>query len=142
MNFIKIDHENLDYLPSNENILLLHFLDNPICSKYEIGYLDCEFQGPNLSDIKRYARLRDSGEIVSIEKVIEYAIIEEPKNRKYESIDDFWKYSGFYPSGSEEDNGLFMIKIYLNSYDSKEFSGASFTECEEKLLDWANDELD
>lgn len=131
MNWIKIDYGKLENLPLNTTVKVA---ENS--GKQHIGeFIEKSGGGIDFKWICKIPLIEDL--IFSLK---DYAIIEKPKRMKYNSIEEFWEKSGVKYFYSDQLNGVFEIEIFLTN-DDFVFKGKSFTECEQKILDWANDEL-
>jgi hypothetical protein len=155
MNWIKIDHSKLEEFPQGARLDLfiskegyLERLTDKIVSKHKGRFI--------YSDLDGY----DWG---YIEEVTHYMVIEAPKKRRYESIEDLncnefkekifvkeFLHHTFSDEISFEDlkihhryvEGTFYLRIideYADDYADVFSCNCKFSECEQKLLDWAND---
>jgi len=76
-----------------------------------------------------------------------WSIENEFFEREYSSSEEFFEKSGWFFDGvkrSADTFDLFVLKIFVGQGHkkiAKTFSGVSLSDCEQKLLEWANDEL-
>lgn len=149
MDWIKIDHENLRLLDFSVKIIL----------EYVDGLTDTGFFHDELNNGEHiYFRKDNECCISGCSNYIRwnrYAIIEEPKPMKYNSIDEFFKKSGWkiVDENILHKNDQYFHQIYLcsigkvcGSYGEGistrvDFMAKSKEELNLKLLKWANDEL-
>jgi len=139
MNWIKIDHENIKLPVNVDSVVWDEYGEGPA-----IGSFIC------CPDRKEYSFVPENEEdSAEISELSHYAIIEEPKNRKYELIEDL-----IFPNGElcycgmeEIPNSDLKRYCYLKKTNTPSILNEikvfakNEKEAVEKLLDWANDEI-
>lgn len=133
MNWIKIDHDNYECIPLCTEVLAVHF--DAGFPKYYVGHFEENRNFKKL--VLKFGSLNASISMFSY-----YAIIEEPKQRKYDSIIEVCEvckitYRDLY---QDDDDSLVLVFSHRDGQRIN-FKEKSLSECEQKILDWANDEL-
>ena len=137
MNWIKIDHENLEELPLGERVKAI--FDNGNIRFGEFTVLQDELEPEFTLETERG--------YLNIEYVAGYKIIEKPKKRKYNSIGEFFDKSDLKPDISYSKLGKIIISVNWYCFDRKlgdpilkwkNFFGEKREDCEQQVLEWAN----
>lgn len=133
MDWIEIEHKKLQGLNCNERVVVT----------FKNGQIFFGRLSKTLDGLVWFLGSTESGRKIkeSITKYDHYAIIEEPKSElKYKTIEEFIDNFGGIVSKSKP------AKSYVIRFEKHphylSYPGKNFKECEQKLLDWANDELD